>query len=78
MPDGYLAAAERLAVSPAEALVFEDAPAGIAAGLAAGSTVVAVATTHSAAQLEGAAVVVPDLTRIAIEPFGDHWRVLRT
>jgi mannitol-1-/sugar-/sorbitol-6-phosphatase len=78
MPDGYLAAAERLAVAPAEAVVFEDAPAGIAAGLAAGSTVIAVATTHSAAQLEGAALVVPDLRHIAIEPHGDRWRVLGT
>jgi mannitol-1-/sugar-/sorbitol-6-phosphatase len=76
MPDGYLAAAERLAVAPAEAVVFEDAPAGIAAGLAAGSTVIAVASTHSAAQLEGASLVVPDLTPISVEPYGDRWRVL--
>jgi sugar-phosphatase len=78
MPDGYLVAAERLAVASTEAVVFEDAPAGIAAGVAAGSTVIAVATTHSAARLEGAAFVVPDLTRIAIEPYGDRWRILGT
>jgi sugar-phosphatase len=34
--------------------VIEDAPAGVAAGLAAGMTVRAVTTTHTAAQLEGA------------------------
>jgi len=41
-PEGYLRAAELLGVQPAEALVFEDAPAGIAAGLAAGIRTVAV------------------------------------
>lgn len=41
-PEGYLRAAELLGVSPADAVVFEDAPAGIAAGLAAGIRTVAV------------------------------------
>jgi sugar-phosphatase len=38
-PEGYLLAAERLGVSGAECLVFEDAHAGITAGEAAGATV---------------------------------------
>lgn len=41
-PDIFLAAAGRLGVAPAAALVFEDAPAGLQAGLAAGMRVVAV------------------------------------
>ncbi|WP_104140881.1 HAD-IA family hydrolase [Arthrobacter sp. ZGTC131] len=41
-PEGYLRAAELLGVEPEEAVVFEDAPAGIAAGLAAGIRTVAV------------------------------------
>ena len=41
-PEGYLRAAELLGVHPADALIFEDAPAGIAAGLAAGIRTVAV------------------------------------
>lgn len=41
-PEGYLRAAELLGVEPADALVFEDAPAGIAAALAAGMRTVAV------------------------------------
>ena len=45
-PDPYLLAAERLGVDPADCLVLEDAPAGVAAGRAAGMTVWAVATTH--------------------------------
>ena len=41
-PEGYLRAAELLGVEPAEALIFEDAPAGIAAGLTAGIRTVGV------------------------------------
>jgi sugar-phosphatase len=41
-PEGYLKAAALLGAEPAEALVFEDAPAGIAAGVAAGIRTVAV------------------------------------
>ena len=53
-PDPYLLAAERLGVDPAACLVFEDAPAGIAAGRAAGMTVWAVTTTHEPGALDGA------------------------
>jgi sugar-phosphatase len=41
-PDGYLEAARRLGVDPARCLVFEDAEAGILAGVAAGARVVVV------------------------------------
>jgi sugar-phosphatase len=41
-PDVYLIAAELLDVAPADAVVFEDAEAGIQAGLAAGMRVVVV------------------------------------
>jgi sugar-phosphatase len=41
-PEGYLRAAALLGVDPPDAVVFEDAPAGIAAGLAAGIRTVAV------------------------------------
>ncbi|MEQ9330222.1 HAD-IA family hydrolase [Thalassobaculum sp.] len=52
-PDGYLAAARALGVSAAECLVFEDAPAGLRAGEAAGAKVVAVATTLGEGDLVG-------------------------
>ncbi|GLK84133.1 HAD-IA family hydrolase [Ancylobacter defluvii] len=45
-PDGYLLAAERLGVRPEDCLIFEDAPAGIAAGEAAGGTVLVITQTH--------------------------------
>jgi len=50
-PDGYLAAAARLGVEPAECLVFEDAPAGIEAAIAAGMNVVGLKTTFSRKEL---------------------------
>ncbi len=53
-PDPYLLAAERLGVDPAQCLVLEDAPSGIAAGRAAGMTVWAVTTTHAAGELAAA------------------------
>ncbi|RIJ10294.1 HAD family hydrolase, partial [Clavibacter michiganensis subsp. insidiosus] len=46
-PDGYLLAAERLGVDPADAIVYEDAEAGIQAGLAAGMRVVVVGDHQS-------------------------------
>jgi mannitol-1-/sugar-/sorbitol-6-phosphatase len=53
-PDPYLLGAERLGRDPGRCLVVEDAPQGIEAGLAAGMTVVAVTTTHAAAELDRA------------------------
>ena len=50
-PDPYLAGAAALGVAPADCLVIEDAPAGIAAARAAGMTVWAVTTTHDASEL---------------------------
>jgi sugar-phosphatase len=44
-PECFLRAAERLGVAPKEALVLEDAPAGLIAGRAAGCQVLALATT---------------------------------
>jgi mannitol-1-/sugar-/sorbitol-6-phosphatase len=41
-PEGYLLAAQRLGVPIVDCVVFEDAEAGILAGLAAGADVVVV------------------------------------
>ncbi|MFV0286491.1 MAG: HAD family hydrolase [Demequina sp.] len=40
-PDAYLLAASKLGVEPSECLVIEDSPTGVAAGRAAGATVIA-------------------------------------
>jgi sugar-phosphatase len=59
-PDPYLAGAAALGADPADCLVIEDAPAGIAAARAAGMTVWAVTTTHTAEELEEADRVLLD------------------
>ncbi len=60
-PDGYLAAAAQLQAPPSECVVVEDAPSGIEAGRAAGMFVIAVVTTHVAAELGGADAVLGSL-----------------
>ena len=46
-PDGFLLAAARLGVRASDCLVFEDAPAGIAAAEAAGASVLLISATHA-------------------------------
>ncbi|WP_342237732.1 HAD-IA family hydrolase [Inquilinus sp. OTU3971] len=46
-PDGFLAAAKRLGVTADDCLVWEDAPAGIAAAEASGASVMVVGATHA-------------------------------
>ncbi|WPO74913.1 HAD family hydrolase [Streptomyces sp. KN37] len=65
-PEPYLLAAEKLGVDPARCVVFEDAPAGLQAGRAAGMTTVALATTHDAAELS-ADVLVKDLSAVSAQ-----------
>ena len=61
-PEGYLKAAARLGWSIDQCLVIEDAPAGVDAAQAAGSQILAVATTHVPSRLTTADAVIPDLT----------------
>ncbi len=65
-PEGYRRAAEELGVDPAGCLVVEDAPAGIAAGRAAGATVVAVCTSHARAELYDADAIAETLLDITV------------
>jgi sugar-phosphatase len=60
-PEGYLAAAGLLGAAPGACVVFEDAPAGVQAGLAAGMRVIGITTTHAAPALAGASAVIADL-----------------
>ncbi|KAI8089366.1 HAD-like domain-containing protein [Halteromyces radiatus] len=72
-PEGYLKAAELLNLPPTDCVVFEDAPAGVKAGKAAGMTVIACTTTHTAEQLKqaGADHIVSYLTDVTISVLGD-------
>jgi beta-phosphoglucomutase len=60
-PDVFLYAADSMAVAPAHCLVVEDAPAGVAAGLAAGMWVLGVGPYERLAQ---AHLVLPTLAGI--------------
>jgi sugar-phosphatase len=66
-PDGYLLAARRLDLDPAECVVIEDAPAGIQAGKAAGMRVIAVGTTLTKDALTLADAVIGQLAEIRLQ-----------
>lgn len=66
-PACYLLGRERLGLaSSTRMVVFEDAPAGVMAGKAAGFTVIALATTHTVEQLQraGADRIVEDMRSV--------------
>ena len=65
-PDPYMRGAELLGLTPAECVVVEDAPAGIRAGRAARSRVLALRTTEVDEFLKdaGATWIVDDLSKV--------------
>ncbi|MFI0484833.1 HAD family hydrolase [Actinomadura sp. 9N215] len=67
-PEGYLAAARALDVPAADAVGFEDTPAGVAAVKSAGMTCVGVVTTQPAGSLAGADHVVADFKDVDVVP----------
>jgi len=64
-PGCYLLALKRLAQVPENAVVFEDAPAGLAAGHAAGCRTIALATNAPASALQNEEWL-PDLSSITL------------
>ncbi|MYX47463.1 HAD-IA family hydrolase [Streptomyces sp. SID89] len=67
-PEGFLKGAAELGVAPADCVVFEDSGAGIAAGRAAGMRVVGIGPRAAYHRPDA---VVPDLTRVRLEPAAD-------
>jgi sugar-phosphatase len=65
-PSGYLKAAARLGVNPADCVVIEDARAGVRAGITAGMPVIGVLTNHRPSELPGVRAAVPDLRAIEV------------
>ena len=63
-PDCFLLGAKHLGVNPKQCLVFEDAPAGIAAAEAAGASVVVVTATHTH-PFTGSHATLPDYTGLS-------------
>ncbi|WP_217914844.1 HAD family hydrolase [Miltoncostaea marina] len=76
-PDMFLAAAAELGVAPAEAVVVEDAPAGVVAAKAGGMTALGVARADDAPLLEaaGADLVVANLDLVDVDAL-DEGRVV--
>lgn len=66
-PQVYLLAAERLRVRPERCAVIEDAPAGVAAALAAGMKAIAITGTASVEELARAKLVVDSLRDLTPE-----------
>ena len=70
-PDIFLLAAKRLGVEPAECLVFEDAPSGTEAAIAAGMSVVVVPHPEMDCNyFKNASQIIPSLNDFEPEPWG--------
>ncbi len=74
-PDGYRLGAKRLGLDAAACVVFEDAPAGIAAGRSAGARVIALTTMLAARELAGADATIPDFAAIHVRQEHDAFVV---
>jgi mannitol-1-/sugar-/sorbitol-6-phosphatase len=74
-PEGYLAAAEQLGVSPSDCVVIEDAPPGIEAAKAAGMRAIAIATTYPPERLEAADLIVTHLADLSVATVGDDIQI---
>ena len=66
-PDIYCFAADLLGVEPGDCLAIEDSPPGVEAAVAAGMTVLALPTTHSAGELAAANEVLGGFEEIDLE-----------
>jgi sugar-phosphatase len=72
-PEGYLLAASRLGVDPAQCLVFEDAPGGLAAGRAAGCATIGLTTTTDPAELS-ADLLIASLAELQVDVWAEGVR----
>jgi len=63
-PEPYMTGAKLLGFAPADCIVFEDAPAGVGAGIGAGCRVLGVLGTHKAEDLTACTWIVPSLTGV--------------
>jgi mannitol-1-/sugar-/sorbitol-6-phosphatase len=77
-PEPYLKAASLLGFPASDCIVFEDAPAGIRSGKAAGAKVVAFRTTaeYAALRKAGADYIVNNAADVRVNSISDHGMVL--
>jgi sugar-phosphatase len=68
-PEPYLKAAQSLGIPARDCVVFEDAPAGIRSGKAAGARVIALRTTSNEREIEkaGADWIVEDCSAVSVQ-----------
>jgi HAD superfamily hydrolase (TIGR01509 family) len=71
-PDGFLFAATKLGVMPAECVVVEDAVNGVQAAKAAGMRCVAVATSFPPDQLHEADIVRDSIAEVSLSDLATH------
>ena len=72
-PDIFLKAAAALGIPPRQCLVFEDAPAGVAAAHAAGMRAWALLTSHAREELGAADSMIPDFRALAPRAVQAAW-----
>jgi sugar-phosphatase len=65
-PEGYLIAAHRLGIAPANCIVVEDAPAGLEAARAARMRSIAIASTYAPDALHAASFCIPTLDKLEV------------
>ena len=70
-PEGYLTAASQLGVAPSQTVVFEDADAGITAGIASGAQVVVVGSATRHDDRIQAHPHIPDFRGVTVDALGD-------
>lgn len=66
-PDIFMLTAERMGIHPSECVVVEDAVHGITAARTAGMKSVAIVSTHEAAQLKEAHLVINSYSELSLE-----------
>jgi mannitol-1-/sugar-/sorbitol-6-phosphatase len=70
-PEPYLTGAKLLGLAPADCLVIEDSPAGVASGKTAGCRVLAVLSSHPQSELTAADWFVGSLEQVTAVPQPD-------
>ncbi|WP_312998454.1 HAD-IA family hydrolase [Pseudomonas sp.] len=75
-PSGYLLAARKLGVEPADCLIFEDAAVGIQAAEAAGAALMIITTTHQH-PIQTAHATLASYGAISVDVDNDGWLRLR-
>jgi mannitol-1-/sugar-/sorbitol-6-phosphatase len=75
-PEGYLRAAELLGIPPQDCVIVEDAPAGLAAGRAAGMRAIGVRSTFAETELHDAEFVVASVAELLVETRGATLRIV--